>query len=325
MAIIRSLLRIINARWAVMSLGLLLTNSTAFGAWGYSWLYVSGATVDGGAISEGDYWDCYEFAGCGIAVDVDLTGPGTYLGHAASVDYWGSFAQANVFAWTSGYGWYYLNASHTRQDPDNWNWISFATTQASAYLEDPNPPLTDFQQTGTPALNDLQQSGALESWSGDIYGNSLTLNFQAGAGALGIPCLINPACAVTVTAGGAVIWVVYTYWDQIRPLLPNIHIIWSQKAPSPTGSWPGYDKDDPAGDGWSGNANDGYTRPTADGGTERIKPDGLGGQNPSSHGPHWDYTRTGPGGGGIAGTGRIYDDMNSNGGVYEPSSGPSTF
>jgi hypothetical protein len=214
MAKTKSLLRRLNTRWAIVALGLLLSSPAAFGAWGYSWLYVSSATVDGGAISEGDYWDCYEFAGCAISVDVDVMGPGTYLGHRSAVDYWGYFAQANFFSWTSGYGWYSLNASHNRQNPDYWNsWITFATTQASTYLENPNPIIPP---TIAPDLDALQNDGLI-SWSYD--GSTVTVSFVAEAVAWPTAIEVCAAAPVpcVVVGGIAVIYVGYQVATLVAP------------------------------------------------------------------------------------------------------------
>jgi hypothetical protein len=86
----------------------------------------------------------------------------------------------------------------------------------------------------------------------------------------------------------------------------------TNKLPSPTGTWPGYNPNSPNAPGYEPNGQGDYEKHNPDGSTDKIHAD-LG---DSKHGPHWDYNHyPAPGQTGAYG-GRIYPDPSSTGGIF---------
>jgi RHS repeat-associated protein len=174
----------------------------------------------------------------------------------------------------------------------------------------------------------LVDEGILSGYSVDWTSYDVTLSFDSDSVPIGEiirgigACTLIPGCIETVGIGGGVVIVgsaAIIWGPRIVEAIRNWYE--AHKAPksgplSPTGSWPGWDATAPKGDGWKDNGLGGFSRPGADGGTETIKPDlrpelGNGGD------PHWDWSTTGGSTGNWGG--RIYDDPNSNKGIFVPN------
>ena len=230
------------------------------------------------------------------------------------------------------------------------NRLAYGTFNAIAmdYVIDPNADCGDLSGSPCPVIQAsafssgtvtdfgglLQYSGLFDSWT-DYGDGTVDLNpnnsfgalidlYQYGSqcGCLSVPDLSDdPALQNAIVQPPAN----SPQFDFIRRSLEGSVIravAWFLNAKvayrSPTGSFPGYDPNNPQGGGWQPNpAQPGdFIRNKGNGGYQTLHPN-LDQQN-NPHGPHWDFTDVGSQGN-VLSSGRIYDDPNGMMGIYVPN------
>lgn len=193
-------------------------------------------------------------------------------------------------------------------------YIYLGSTGDDAYTPSYYLNSTEIQEIVPSWTFDPGSGGYTVQLTGPALGDLVDLGFLDGATVEDLQqftCPIpSPVCLVV--NGAKVVVVAVIAGEAIHYLWR----LWHSREASPVG-WPGFNGDSPnLPDGWdvevdpkTGKAGD-YVKHNPDGSTEKLHPD-LG---DSTHGPHWDYNKYGPGGNQ---GGRIFPDENGPGGWIE--------